>query len=317
MARVRDSHHTGRIGIHEVASRVHGELGWLFGEQPEDFGIDALIEVVEANIPTGKIIAAQIKAGPSWFEERDGDGFVFRGEPEHLDYWLNHKLPVIVVLHDMATNVSYWQSVSEETVVRLKKGWKMSVPRSKRIERAQAHTLAEVAAGQPYFQKLNKLQLDRPLMSVLVSGDRLFLEADEWINKLSGRCRIALIRQDSDGEETTIQSSEYWVFYPGLRFEAAVQLHFPWAEFSIDDDAYDDHDHDRWDNECGHYDREEDILIHDSSFEAWKRCAGLPKLRPYSDDSEVASWRLEMTLNDIGRAFCDLDAYLSGLVDDG
>jgi Domain of unknown function (DUF4365) len=39
--------------------------------------------------PTGKLIAVQIKTGPSHFAEID-DSYIFRGKLTHLDYWTNH-----------------------------------------------------------------------------------------------------------------------------------------------------------------------------------------------------------------------------------
>lgn len=34
-------------------------------------------------------------------------------------------------------------------------------------------------------------------------------------------------------------------------------------------------------------------------------------LRPYAEDGEVAEWQLEMALNEVGRSFLVLDAYLT------
>src|SRR5688572_12547770 len=127
MKRVTASHQTERIGVHAVAKKVHEELGWIFRDQNEDYGIDALIEVVANYRPSGKIIAAQIKSGESYFSEKVSEGIVFRGESEHLDYWLNHDLPVIVVLYDSATDTAYWQSVTPVHVSRTSKGWKMTI----------------------------------------------------------------------------------------------------------------------------------------------------------------------------------------------
>jgi len=63
---------TERIGVSEVQSVIVGELGWLFREQPiSDFGIDAHVETVGDGNPTGKLIAIQIKSGPSHFHEND------------------------------------------------------------------------------------------------------------------------------------------------------------------------------------------------------------------------------------------------------
>jgi hypothetical protein len=93
---------TGRIGVHGVGRLVHRELGWKFREQHEsDVGVDALVEIVERERATGRLLALQIKAGRSWFREpAPSPGWVFRGPRRHLDYWLGHDLPVLVVLYD-------------------------------------------------------------------------------------------------------------------------------------------------------------------------------------------------------------------------
>lgn len=148
MKRVTASHQAERIGVHAVAKKVHEDLGWIFRDQNEDFGIDALIEVVVNHRPSGKIVAAQIKSGDSYFSEEVSDGFIFRGESEHLDYWLNHDLPLIVVLFKPPTDTAYWQSVCLEHVSLTPKGWKMVIPRSQKLEAAQAENLEKLASKQ-------------------------------------------------------------------------------------------------------------------------------------------------------------------------
>lgn len=146
--RVTGSHHTAQIGVHAIATKVLEELGWLFREQGADFGIDAQIEVIANGKPTGKLIAVQIKSGQSYFVDKDADGFVFRGDLEHLKYWLDHKLPVIVVLYDHDSKIAYWQTVTSENVTQMSKGWKMSIPRGQKLERAQASRLEEIASTE-------------------------------------------------------------------------------------------------------------------------------------------------------------------------
>jgi len=152
MKRVRDSHHTERAGVHAVAKNVHEEFDWIFREQEEDFGIDAQIEVVVDHRPSGKIIAAQIKSGASYFAEEETVGFVFRGNLADLDYWLNHDLPVIVILYDPNGQVAYWQHVTSERVTRFAEGWKILVPRSQRLEAAQADALESIASNNEYLR---------------------------------------------------------------------------------------------------------------------------------------------------------------------
>lgn len=75
------------------------DLGFLFREQPvQDYGIDAHVEIVENDAATGQLFGLQIKTGRSWFEEETPEGYVFRSDNEHVEYWLGHSLPVVVTL---------------------------------------------------------------------------------------------------------------------------------------------------------------------------------------------------------------------------
>jgi hypothetical protein len=121
-------------------------LRWVFREQSPDFGIDAHIEVITESMATGKLIAVQIKSGASYFDHEDSDGIIFRGKLEHLDYWLNHDLPVIVVLYDPRSEMAYWQKVTPAHVTRTSESWKMSVPRRQKLDATQASQLEEIAS---------------------------------------------------------------------------------------------------------------------------------------------------------------------------
>ena len=145
MSCVTKTYHTEQSGVLAVAKIVHDELRWVFRKQEQDFGIDAHIEVVADYAATGKLIAVQIKSGKSYFAEEDAVGIVFRGKPEHLDYWLNHDLPVIVILYEPETGNAFWQSVATENITRTPEGWKMSIPREQKFGLAQARRLEELA----------------------------------------------------------------------------------------------------------------------------------------------------------------------------
>jgi hypothetical protein len=67
---------TASLGVTLAKLAVEKELKWVFREQPsEDYGIDAQLEIVENETVTGKLLAFQIKSGPSWFEEPGSDGW--------------------------------------------------------------------------------------------------------------------------------------------------------------------------------------------------------------------------------------------------
>ncbi|MEG4288269.1 DUF4365 domain-containing protein [Microcoleus sp. C2C3] len=127
------SSRTGRIGI-AGTQLIFEDLGCIFREQPiEDYGIDAHVEFIEKEQATGKLIALQIKSGDSWFKEKNGNNIIFRGNNEHLEYWQNHSLPVIVVLYKHSERTAYWQAVNNNTVQRTKQGWKLLIPLDRKV----------------------------------------------------------------------------------------------------------------------------------------------------------------------------------------
>ena len=136
---------TGRLGVHGVALAIV-ELGWFFREQPiSDFGIDAQIEAPDRHgHPSGRLIAVQIKAGRSWFREPSGEGVVYRGHNEHLEYWRRHSLPVIIVLCDIEKKTCFWQAVTPEAVEATRSGWKLVVPLSQKLDRGALPLLERI-----------------------------------------------------------------------------------------------------------------------------------------------------------------------------
>ena len=276
---------TGDRGITLAALAVQ-RLGWIFREQTKaDHGIDAHLEIVNDDTPTGKLVGLQIKSGPSYFNEcKDGD-FVFRGTDAHLEYWMNHSLPVLLLMVNTETEDVYWQVVKESAVSRTGSGWKLLVPRNNTLTEDARASIEAIADGSPSERRLQRLRLDLELMRSL-QGDsysQLFIEAVTWQNKSLPRTGIRLLFRNADGEEELIQ--DYGLQF-GWSLEPLLEHLFPWAEASIDSD---------------HYFWREDSDTPKS---------GRSKLRPYEDNGETASWRLELILNDLGRAFLKVSEYL-------
>lgn len=98
------------VGVTLTKLAVEKALGWLFREQlTEDYGIDAHVEIVEGEAVSGKLLALQIKSGPSWFSQPGPGGWWFRPDADHVQYWTNHSLPVAVVLVHPGTERCHWQ----------------------------------------------------------------------------------------------------------------------------------------------------------------------------------------------------------------
>ena len=103
-----------RIGVNAVAQRI-AQLGLIWRETPTaDVGIDGQIEYVdlEGNA-TGEMVAVQIKSGISFFKENKDNDFVFYPEEKHRFYWEQFPLPVLLIIHNPETNLSYWVDVRQ------------------------------------------------------------------------------------------------------------------------------------------------------------------------------------------------------------
>jgi len=145
---VRPSAKLNRIGVSFVQLAFE-HLGYIFREQPvSDYGIDAHVEIVRDAKATGQLIALQIKSGPSWFEEKSENGIFFRGDLEHLQYWLDHSLPVVVVLYSPDDEIAYWQVVNTDTIIVMGKGWKLEVPFDQKVDEASKFAF-ESLPGEP------------------------------------------------------------------------------------------------------------------------------------------------------------------------
>lgn len=141
-----DNDQTNRLGVNIMEQRVL-ETGHLFREQSiSDYGIDAHIEIKDGETATGRLIAAQIKAGPSYFSREDENGFWHYVTDRHRDLWINHSLPVILVLCDVYRRFCYYEIVSDETCVRARDGWKILVPKHKTISAASSSNLVSIAS---------------------------------------------------------------------------------------------------------------------------------------------------------------------------
>ena len=72
----------------------------------------------------------------------------------------------------------------------------------------------------------------------------MHLEAQEWINKGSGRGELRLIAQPADGSGPIAWQIK--VLLGSVPYEQALPELFPWAERRNDKDALDQHDEDEW-----------------------------------------------------------------------
>jgi hypothetical protein len=296
---------TDRIGV-SMLELFFNKQGWLFREQViHDHGIDAHVEVVINGEATGRLIAIQIKTGKSYFSEKSGGNYIFRTDQRHAEYWAEHCLPVILVMINPEEGELVWQALNDSTIVRTGKGYKVSVPASKKLD---ANALAEIAglSNYPdYIQKINKLRLDQEWMKLIHDGWEVYIEFNDWVNKSLARFEIKIGSDHKDFGE------KKWpmIYGAGMSIEDALSYVIPWASFAVDEDLHREEAEGIWCAECyGGYDKEDDIVYYTMGFDEWYTPP--EGLVPCSEDGETAHYRLILSLNDIGSSFLELDEFL-------
>jgi hypothetical protein len=143
---------------------VTSQLGLVFREQStSDFGVDAQAEMKREGRPTGRLVGLQIKTGPAYFSEPYEDGWIFRPKKQHLKYWLNHSLPVYVLLANLDVMTVYWQEINEQQLrTGPRGGVYLQVPRANVLTtaggpwEAAAEKFASTAA-EDYEDNLDRL----------------------------------------------------------------------------------------------------------------------------------------------------------------
>ena len=280
---VPESHQTEDRGVYLTAYAVT-KLGWIFREQPKrDYGLDAHVEVVEAGRATGHLIGLQIKSGSSYIKLGSSGDLIFRTDVSHADYWLGHALPVLVVIADVDEEKLYWQRVSAETVRSTGRGRRIDVPQANLLDAAALPQLSALAEGDRRLQRLRQLDVARPWLHLAHDGARLVVEVEEWINKSSGRGSATLVAYDENDAE--IERKGWDFIAPGWDYQRLIPSLFPWAEVSNSEDDLVDYDDDL----------------------ARQYPDGI---RPYSEDGEIAYWRLSLEPGPVATAYMTLERFL-------
>ncbi|WP_412148546.1 DUF4365 domain-containing protein [Curtobacterium flaccumfaciens] len=303
---------TERIGVAEVERIINADLQWIFREQRgDDYGIDAHIEVVDSGEVTGRLIAAQIKSGSSYFHPTDG-GWWFYPDANDLQYWHEHALPVIVVCFNPETATAYWQVVDAPALRDTRTGGqKLFIPATRVLGSESAKELRQVAAGSPYELRLRRLRLALPWMVELQQGHRLTLNAREWVNKSSGLGDISVVSIAADGGSETVLGE--WTIRPGTTpYVEVLPTLVPWADLSLHDETYAEAERQAQEGADVLYDGDGYPLF-DQSYDDWVQQFAGDRLRPYVNRAgEVEDWRLEMRLNQLGLGFLAVHEFADG-----
>jgi hypothetical protein len=148
---------TGQTGSEAqlAVAKQFARLGWGVAPNPQehDVGTDLWLMARDARLfDLGALAGSQVKSGDTAFDSPGRDdsgreGWWFYDSTEHFKYWTQHRVPHILVLHELDTGASYWTHVTEERVVPTRKRAKIFVPRDCTIDDEHINELLEVATG--------------------------------------------------------------------------------------------------------------------------------------------------------------------------
>lgn len=221
---------TERVGINAVEAIFLNDFDWIFREQPvSDFGIDAQVEIVEHDEPTGKLIGLQIKTGASYFRKR-GDDYVFYGELRHLDYWSRHSLPVFLILHDPDKDLTLWQKVERHLAEVTDTGWSITIPAANTLTAAAKSFFAEgIPSDLPSICRAN-MALDYEIMLMVRDNPTVFFEVEDWVNKSLNIRSIKMFIDDYKKDEP---DWDIQVMAATRSLDDLIYSHYPWLDYDL------------------------------------------------------------------------------------
>jgi hypothetical protein len=284
-----------RIGVY-AASRISARLpGLIFREQRSgDTGLNAHLEITEDFPKMGKAIGLQIRSDESEQMERSARGYVCRGEMSHLAYWLQHAIPVLVMIYERKNDRILWEFAGADTIEIDGQDWELVVPHDQEYGPDAVTAISALPCYSPY---LSRLALDRPWMELIEVGRDVVLELEEWINRPSARGTLRLGVCNVDGTREAVYD---WMFQTDADMPYILRLPalFPWANLSVDEDFY----------------REKTLALNrtlDGNAEREPEGAVLAPIRPWSVEAgEIAHFLLKLSLNELGKSFLITERFL-------
>ncbi len=306
------ANNTERIGVAHCSLMALNK-GWIFREQPiDDIGIDAHMEQTDNDGIVRQILALQIKSGESYFRENKGEYVIFRNIDDRLyNYWTTNSLPCIVVLYNPNDDMCIWEKLTVETIKKTSggvgKGYYVKVPINQVfLDDISSELLTDFTNLPEYVTNYNFLLSQKRFMKIIQDGGIVKLHSEEWVNKCSGKGKTELIVDYGD----TIKTYSYPYWFPYTLYTDVFPRLFPWADFTADEDYYEDNDEELWHEQYCYYDKYEDKWISlGCSFEEFR--ASLNPIRSIDHAGEVAEYMLILTLNSLGESFLKIDEYIS------
>ncbi|WP_162341169.1 DUF4365 domain-containing protein [Cyclobacterium salsum] len=198
LPKYKRSNQTGRKGLNELKIIVEEQLGWILrpNHQEDDFGIDGYLDIIDGENVSGKSIAFQSKTGQSYLNELDENHWLFRDSFEHLNYYLNLDIPVLIILVDDVNKIVYWEICKGEYTSRTGQSWTIPIPKNQQLNSESKTALRNlVSRTVDYTSQLesywdgNKLLTDSGHILLIVERDDIIdLNYDPLIEFLTRAC---------------------------------------------------------------------------------------------------------------------------------
>ena len=272
-----------RAGIYSVNRISDGLTEFIFRQQVSGTtGIDGHIEVNRPYYKSSRILGVKVF---SVDEDNPKDIYVCSGSKDQLIYWFQHSIPVLIMAYDNSIGKVFWEHLREDNIVLSDLGWSINVPKTQEFNEEAVRAIYEIPSYSP---NISRLAIDRPWMDIIESGDyRVFIIAEENINRPTGKGMLKISVTDLDGEVQNIYDWPFFI-YPDLPFAYRFNELFPWADISVDNDSL-------------------DISPDDETNDNGSLC----NIRPWIVEAgEIAHFRLEMHLSELGKSYLCADRYI-------
>ena len=306
------ANHIEQIGMNHIGE-IAERNNWMFRPQPtDDIGIDAHMELIESTGEPKQLLALQIKSGESWFKEKKDDNIIFRDINERqYKYWTMNSLLCTVVLYNPKDDMCIWQKLTTKTIERTKegkgKGFFVKVPLFQTfLNDSSNRKLLSFTNLPQHITNYNFLLSQKEFMQIIQDGGKIKLHSKEWVNKSSGRGSVELIVDDG----RSIQKYTYPYWFPFTPYNRVFPRLFPWANFTADEEFFEEYDKSTWREYNCYFDEDIDewVVVGDS-FEEFR--GKLDPMRCIDYSGEVAEYMMELNLNELGMAFLNIDKFVS------
>ena len=237
---------------------------------------------------------------------------IFRDINERqYNYWTRNSLPCIVVLYNPDDDMCIWQKLTTKTIERTNDGkgksFLVKIPLTQVfLNDVSNKKLLSFTNLPQHITNYNFLLSQKKFMQIIQDGGDIKLHSMEWVNKSSGKGSTELIVDD--GKSIKKYSYPYW--FPFTPYTMVFPRLFPWADFTADEDFYEENDKFFWREYNCYYDKEDDewVIVGDT-FEEFRR--KLDPMRSIDHSGEVAEYMMKLSLNELGKSFLNIDKFVS------